>query len=64
MEAFNEKSMTSKKYIASYIDKSDRCCDVSISANSWREAHRDAWRMQKEFGKLYSVRLSIKSRLN
>lgn len=47
-----------KKYIASYQDKKDQCWDLFINANNWKEAAKEARRQQKEYGKLYSVRLA------
>ena len=46
-----------KKYIASYQDKRGDCWALIINANSWKEASKDARTQQKEYGKLYSVRL-------
>lgn len=46
-----------KKYIASFQNGKDECWDLVINANSWKEANKEARSQQKEFGKLYSVRL-------
>ena len=46
-----------KKYIASYVDKHDKCWDLILNAYTWKEAKSDALRQQPTMGKLYSVRL-------
>ena len=46
-----------KQYLVSYQNAKGECWDIIINANSYKEARKDARRMQKEMGKLYSVRL-------
>lgn len=46
-----------KQYLASYQNAKGECWDIIINANNYEDARKDARRMQKEMGKLYSVRL-------
>ena len=46
-----------KKYIASYQNGKGECWDLIINATDYKAALKDARAHQKEYGKLYSVRL-------
>lgn len=46
-----------KSYIASYQDRKGECWDIILSANTWGDALKDARKMKKEYGDLYSLRL-------
>ena len=47
-----------KKYIASIQNTKGECWDLVINANNYKDALKDARRQQKEYGKLWSCRLS------
>lgn len=47
-----------KKYIASFQNTKGECWDLVINANNYKDALKDARRQQKEYGKLWSCRLS------
>lgn len=49
-----------KQYIASYQDDKEKCWDLTIEAGSYGEARKTARRMQKETGRLWSLRMKRK----
>lgn len=46
-----------KNYIASFQNNKGECWDTTIKSNNYKEAMKEARRMQKEFGKLWSLRM-------
>ena len=46
-----------KKYIASFTNAQNECWDLVINANTYAEARKEARKAQREYGKLYSVRM-------
>lgn len=46
-----------KEYIASYENGKGECWDVVILASNYKAANVDARHLQREYGKLWSLRL-------
>ena len=46
-----------KRYRASYVDKRGDCWDLVIEARNYEDARKDARRAQREYGKLWSLRM-------
>lgn len=46
-----------KTYLASYENGKGECWDLSIKAENYKAALKDARHQQKEYGKLWSLRL-------
>ena len=46
-----------KRFIASYQDGKGRCWDIIVYAENRKEAMKDARKEQKDYGRLYSLRI-------
>lgn len=46
-----------KTYIASYQNGKGECWDLHLNAENYKDALKDARRQQKDYGKLWSLRL-------
>lgn len=48
--------MKQNTYIASYQNGKGECWDIYLIEPSWKHADKEARKLQKDFGKLWSVR--------